>query len=169
MQRRAREFEEMSKKDGVGVPDCINLNLWFFAISPFIVYASLRKLPFKTPLFKGRWIECLAYTSVLKRIKQLERCGLAELAKPMQDAYFQQLKQNHVNPLLIEWMAILQFKIIIPLKFIFRWQRSLTKRIKKPLKEQVFSENPKLFPDLEAASKQVLPLYRKTSSTVVKI
>lgn len=165
MKKRADEFYKMSQKDGIQLQKDINVNLWLFGISPFLIYTSLRQLPFNTNLFKGKWVQYLVYPSIFQRIRQLEREGETDQAYALQTAYQQQLKQNHIRNGYVKWMAFFLFDILFPLKFVFRWYRSLKKRLKKTNKERLKVEK---IADLDQASKEVMPIYQKVKHLVVR-
>lgn len=145
MVRRAQEFEEMSQRDDVTLAKGILPDLWVYSISPYLIYAALRRLPFKVPFFQSRWAEYLAYTSVLRRIRQLDHQGEEEMARRLEGVYRKQLENKRVSPSFIVCVAWVQEHLIVPFKCIFRWERSLRKRWCKPAKASLVSKEAHLF------------------------
>jgi len=162
MQRRAQEFQQMSQKDGISVAEGIYLDLWLYGISPFIIYAAFKRLPFKTNLFQGKWVEWLIYTAILKKIDELYDNGEKQQAEVLEIVYRQQLKMNGISPKQVQKMAFLKFKIILPFRFLGRWYQSLQKKIKRPARGRLDAESPSQFPDLGVASEKIQSIRKKS-------
>lgn len=164
MQARSSEFMKMSLQDGVSIASQVDERVWKYGLPSLFVYSALRKLPSKVALFEGKWLDYLVHTVFPKEIGRHRKRNEFEKAKKLEELYQIQIEKNKLSRFLLTLLSK------GPCHFLKRIWRSSSKRVAK-LKgrlalancdHRLYSEDHALYPDLDAASRDVYKMYERS-------